>query len=68
MLTVGKQWILKNLNPDLKVNLYGQEINDTTYAICKSDFLISGEDPENIKGQINLHCLKINLKVKNLII
>ena len=50
MLTVGKQWVLKNINPDLKINLYGQELNDTTYAICKSDFLISGEDPENIKG------------------
>ena len=50
MLTVGKQWVLNNINPDLKINLYGQELNATTYAICKSDFLISGEDPENIKG------------------
>ncbi len=50
MLTVGKQWVLNNINPDLKINLYGQEWNDITYAICKSDFLISGEDPENIKG------------------
>ena len=50
MLTVGKKWILENINLDLKINLYGQELNDTTYAICKSDFLISGDDPENIKG------------------
>ena len=50
MLTVGKQWVLNNINQDLKINLYGQELNATTYAICKSDFLISGEDPENIKG------------------
>ena len=50
MLTVGKKWVLNNINPDLKINLYGQELNATTYAICKSDFLISGEDPENIKG------------------
>ena len=34
----------------LKINLYGQELNDTTYAICKSDFLLTGENPENIHG------------------
>lgn len=50
MLTVGKKWVLENINPNLKINLYGQELNDTTYSICKSDFLISGEDPENIRG------------------
>ena len=50
MLTIGKEWIHENINPNLKINLYGQELNDTTYAICKSDFLITGEDPENIRG------------------
>lgn len=50
MLTIGKEWIHKNINSKLKINLYGQELNDTTYAICKSDFLITGEDPENIRG------------------
>lgn len=50
MLTIGKEWIQKNINSKLKINLYGQELNDTTYAICKSDFLITGEDPENIRG------------------
>jgi len=29
--------------------LYGKEVNPETYAICKSDMLIKGNDPENIK-------------------
>lgn len=31
------------------VYLYGKEINDETFAICKSDMMIKGDDPENIK-------------------
>ncbi|MES2478686.1 MAG: class I SAM-dependent DNA methyltransferase [Bacteroidota bacterium] len=31
------------------VYLYGKEINDETYAICKSDMMIKGNDPENIR-------------------
>lgn len=31
------------------VYLFGKEINDETYAICKSDMMIKGNDPENIK-------------------
>jgi len=31
------------------VYLYGKEINDETYAICKSDMMIKGENPEDIK-------------------
>ncbi|WP_419638395.1 type I restriction-modification system subunit M [Thiolapillus sp.] len=30
--------------------LYGKEINDETYAICKSDMMIKGNNPENIKN------------------
>lgn len=30
--------------------LFGKEINDETYAICKSDMMIKGNDPENIKN------------------
>lgn len=30
------------------VYLYGKEINDETYAICKSDMMIRGNSPENI--------------------
>ena len=31
------------------IRLYGKEINDETYAICKSDMMIKGNNPENIK-------------------
>ncbi len=31
------------------IDLYGKEINDETYAICKSDMMIKGNNPENIK-------------------
>ena len=31
------------------VYLYGKEVNDETYAICKSDMMIKGNSPENIK-------------------
>lgn len=34
------------------VDLYGKEINDETYAICKSDMMIKGNSPENIKKAI----------------
>ena len=33
-----------------KVYLYGKEINDETYAICKSDMMIKDNDPENIRN------------------
>ncbi|MDQ6967883.1 MAG: class I SAM-dependent DNA methyltransferase [Mariprofundaceae bacterium] len=31
------------------VYLYGKEINDETYAICKSDMMIKGNNPSNIR-------------------
>lgn len=49
LLTIGKEWIKEHVPQEVKVNLYGQELNPQTYAICKSDMLISGESPENIK-------------------
>ena len=50
MLTIGKEWILENINSNLKIDLYGQELNDVTYSICKSDLLMLDENPENIHG------------------
>jgi type I restriction enzyme M protein len=32
-----------------QIELYGKEINDETYAICKSDMMIKGNDPSNIR-------------------
>jgi len=39
---------IKALNSDAIVATYGQEINAETWAICGSDFLIKGMDPDNI--------------------
>lgn len=50
MLTIGKDWVHENINSNLKIELYGQELNDSTYSICKSDLLMMGENPENIHG------------------
>ena len=48
MLSVGEMH-LKSLNPDAKLEVFGQEINPESYAICKSDMLIKGQNPDNIK-------------------
>ena len=53
MLTVGKNWILEKINPDLKVELYGQTLLDESFAVCKSDFLLLGENPEYIQGPLS---------------
>ncbi len=50
MLTIGKEWVHQNINSNLKMDLYGQELNDETYAICKSDLLMMEENTENIYG------------------
>ncbi len=49
ILTIGKRWIEENFSDKIIINLYGQELNPQTYSICKSDFLITGENPDNIK-------------------
>ena len=49
MLTIGKEWVNENVSSDVMFQLYGQELNPQTFSICKSDFLITGEDPERIK-------------------
>ena len=50
MLTTSKEHILKEINKEADIFLYGQELNPATYAICKSDMLIKSEDPDKIKG------------------
>lgn len=50
MLTVAKDYMQEvSKRTDMKVYLYGQEVKEQTYAICKSDILIKGDDSENIK-------------------
>lgn len=49
MLSLSQEWVRDNVPNNVRLNLYGQELNPQTYSICKSDMLITGEDPENIK-------------------
>ena len=49
MLTIGKEYFREQINSDANIRLLGQELNAQTYAICKSDMLIIGEDPDNIR-------------------
>lgn len=39
---------MKKLNPRIKVELFGQELNPESFAICKSDMLVTDHNPENI--------------------
>jgi type I restriction enzyme M protein len=47
MLSVARDHLLAQ-NPEASVKLYGQELNAESYAICKADMLIKGQDVENI--------------------
>ena len=49
MLTIGKEYFREQINPDADIRLLGQELNAQTYAICKSDMLITGENPDDIQ-------------------
>ena len=48
MLSVAEERLLER-NPDARLRLYGQEINDQSYAICKSDMIVKGQDAGNIR-------------------
>jgi len=47
ILSVGEA-TAKSINSSSVIRLYGQELNDESYAICKADMLIKGQDPKNI--------------------
>ncbi|WP_251454156.1 class I SAM-dependent DNA methyltransferase [Microbacterium sp. Marseille-Q6648] len=47
MLSVAEQHV-KLMNPDAELRLYAQEINGDSYAICKADMLIKGQDIASI--------------------
>jgi type I restriction enzyme M protein len=54
MLSVAEEYLIgtpekPGLNPDARLRLYGQEINDQSYAICKSDMIAKGQDATNIR-------------------
>ena len=47
MLSVAEEY-LYNLNPNIKLNVFGQELNDETWAMARSDLMIKGQDPKRI--------------------
>ena len=47
MLSVAAEHLLGH-NPSARLTLYGQELNPESYAICKADMLIRGQDVANI--------------------
>jgi type I restriction enzyme M protein len=52
MLTEAQDFILDPegaIRSQAAIYLYGKEVNPETYAICKSDMMIKGNNPENIK-------------------
>ena len=48
MLSVAEEHLSK-LNPQARLQVYGQELNGESYAICKADMLIKGQQANNIK-------------------
>ncbi|MBA3789841.1 MAG: N-6 DNA methylase, partial [Rubrobacter sp.] len=45
MLSVSEQY-LRGRNPDARLEVYGQELNPETYAVCRSDMML--KDPANV--------------------
>lgn len=48
MLSAAEEHITAH-NRDATVKVYGQELNPESWAICRSDMMIKGQNPENIK-------------------
>ena len=48
ILSEAERTILEDLNSDANVELFGQEYNAESYAICGSDLMIKGEDVNNV--------------------
>jgi type I restriction enzyme M protein len=48
MLSIAGEHLAAH-NPDAQLVVYGQELNAESYAICKADMLIKGQDISNIK-------------------
>jgi type I restriction enzyme M protein len=47
MLSVAEDY-LRELNPGARLRVYGQELNAETYAVCRSDMMLKGQDASNI--------------------
>jgi len=47
MLSIAEDH-LRSLNPNARLEVFGQELNDETYAICRSDMMLKGQDASHI--------------------
>jgi type I restriction enzyme M protein len=47
-LSSGMEYVFE-LNPQAVIRAFGQELNPESYAICKADMLIKGQEVQNIK-------------------
>jgi type I restriction enzyme M protein len=47
MLSVAEDH-LRELNPQARLEVFGQELNAETYAICRSDMMLKGQDASHI--------------------
>ncbi|MBI2237329.1 MAG: SAM-dependent DNA methyltransferase, partial [Actinobacteria bacterium] len=47
MLSVAEDH-LRDLNPGARLRVYGQELNAETYAVCRSDMMLKGQDASSI--------------------
>lgn len=47
-LSSGSEYVYEH-NPEAVMRVFGQELNPESYAICKADMLIKGQDVRNIK-------------------
>jgi type I restriction enzyme M protein len=47
MLSVAEDH-LRSMNPKSQLEVFGQELNDETYAICRSDMMLKGQDASHI--------------------
>ena len=48
MLSVSEDYV-HELNPDARLEVFGQDINAQSYAICGSDMMIKGQSMNNIR-------------------
>ncbi|GIU84514.1 MAG: DNA methyltransferase [Acidimicrobiales bacterium] len=47
MLSVAEEY-LRHLNPEATLEVYGQEVNPETYATCRADMMLKGQDASHI--------------------
>ena len=68
-LSAGMEYV-HELNPNAVMRAYGQELNPESYAICKADMLIKGQEVGNIKlgntlSNDQLHAIKFDYMLSN---